>query len=188
VETQAGDVSAYIPTNVISITDGQIFLESELFNKGIRPAVNIGVSVSRIGSAAQVVAMKQLSGKMKLTFAQYREVESFATFGSDLDEATTVTIRRGLRLVSLFNQTHTSPLSVEQQVLLIYAGTNGYLDGIEPSEVSKFKVLLLNEAKRSNFLVSLNVKKKINDKAFITFFEYARKLFLKENVYIQSIK
>jgi proton translocating ATP synthase F1 alpha subunit len=171
VETQAGDVSAYIPTNVISITDGQIFLEAELFNKGIRPAVNIGISVSRIGSAAQVSAMKQIAGKMKLELAQFREVEAFATFGSDLDEATQVTVRRGLRLVALFNQAHTSPLSVDEQVVLLYAGMNGYLDGLEVLDVSKFKAFLLNYAKRSNFLVSLDVTKKINKDAFVTFFD-----------------
>jgi len=171
VETQAGDVSAYIPTNVISITDGQIFLEAELFNKGIRPAVNIGISVSRIGAAAQVSAMKQIAGKMKLELAQFREVEAFATFGSDLDEATQVTVRRGLRLVALFNQAHTSPLSVDEQVVLLYAGMNGYLDGLEVLDVSKFKAFLLNYAKRSNFLVSLDVTKKINKDAFVTFFD-----------------
>jgi proton translocating ATP synthase F1 alpha subunit len=172
VETQAGDVSAYIPTNVISITDGQIFLEAELFNKGIRPAVNIGISVSRIGSAAQVIAMKQISGKLKLEFAQFREVEAFATFGSDLDEATQVIVRRGLRLVALFNQAHTSPLSIEEQVLLVYTGMNGYLDNLEVSEIAKFKAFLLKQAKRSNFLVSLDVKKKINDKVFKYFFQH----------------
>jgi proton translocating ATP synthase F1 alpha subunit len=171
VETQAGDVSAYIPTNVISITDGQIFLEAELFNKGIRPAVNIGISVSRIGSAAQVAAMKQIAGKMKLELAQFREVEAFATFGSDLDEATQVTVRRGLRLVALFNQNHTSPLSVEEQVVLLFAGMNGYLDGLEVSDVAAFKVFLLNYAKRSNFLVSLDVRKQINRDSFVAFFD-----------------
>jgi proton translocating ATP synthase F1 alpha subunit len=172
VETQAGDVSAYIPTNVISITDGQIFLEAELFNKGIRPAVNIGISVSRIGSAAQVVSMKQISGKMKLDLAQFREVESFATFGSDLDEATQVTVRRGLRLVALFNQAHTSPLSVEEQVCLLYTGLNGYLDNLDLTEISSFKKNLLLEVKRSNFLISLDVKKKVNDTAFKLFFNF----------------
>jgi proton translocating ATP synthase F1 alpha subunit len=175
VETQAGDVAAYIPTNVISITDGQIFLEAELFNKGIRPAVNIGISVSRIGSAAQVASMKQISGKMKLDFAQFREVESFATFGSDLDEATQVTVRRGLRLVALFNQQHTSPLSVEEQVVLLYTGMNGYLDNLNVVDIKMFKVFLLTTTKYSNFLISLNTKKKINDKAFSDFFH----LFLK---------
>lgn len=170
VETQAGDVSAYIPTNVISITDGQIFLEAELFNKGIRPAVNIGISVSRVGSAAQVVAMKQISSKMKLEFAQFREVEAFATFGSELDEATQASVRRGLRLVALFNQAHTSPLSVEAQVLLLYTGMGGYLDNLEVIEIQAFKAFLLNEAKRSNFLISLNVKKKINNKVFDALF------------------
>jgi proton translocating ATP synthase F1 alpha subunit len=170
IETQAGDVSAYIPTNVISITDGQIFLEAELFNKGIRPAVNIGISVSRIGSAAQVSAMKQIAGKMKLELAQFREVEAFATFGSDLDEATQLTVQRGLRLVELFKQNHTSPLEVEMQVLLLYAGMNGYLDGIDVNAVNNFKAFLINFSKRSNFLVSLDVKKKLNKQAFDYFF------------------
>jgi proton translocating ATP synthase F1 alpha subunit len=180
VETQAGDVSAYIPTNVISITDGQIFLEAELFNKGIRPAVNIGISVSRIGSAAQVVAMKQIAGKLKLEFAQFREVEAFATFGSDLDEATQVTVRRGLRLVALFNQGHTSPLSIEEQVMLVYSGMNGYLDNLEVKKVPAFKAFILNYAKHSNFLVSLNVTKKINIIAFQKFFSSAVKSYRRE--------
>jgi proton translocating ATP synthase F1 alpha subunit len=125
IETQAGDVSAYIPTNVISITDGQIFLEASLFNKGVRPAVNVGISVSRIGSAAQVKAMKGIAGKLKLELAQFREVEAFASFGSELDETTLFTLQRGLRLVELLKQNHTSPLSVEVQVIEIYAGMRG---------------------------------------------------------------
>jgi proton translocating ATP synthase F1 alpha subunit len=173
VETQAGDVAAYIPTNVISITDGQIFLEAELFNKGIRPAVNVGISVSRVGSAAQVIALKQISSKLKLSLAQFREVESFATFGSDLDEATQITVLRGLRLVALFNQAHTFPLSIEEQVLILYSAMYGYLDSLEVLEVSKFKEFLINYAKRSNFLVSLDVTKKINKDAFLIFFDVA---------------
>jgi proton translocating ATP synthase F1 alpha subunit len=170
VETQAGDVSAFIPTNVISITDGQIFLEAELFNKGIRPAVNIGISVSRVGSAAQVPAMKQISGKLKLELAQFREIEAFASFGSELDDTSQVIMAKGLRLVALFNQEHSSPLSISQQVVVLYAGMNGYIDSVEITEISNFKAFLLKYARRSNFLVGLNVKKKINKKVFVSFF------------------
>merc|ERR1712014_332961 len=128
VETQAGDVSAYIPTNVISITDGQIFLSSDLFNSGYRPAVNVGISVSRVGSAAQPKAIKKVAGKLKLELAQFAELESFAQFSSDLDPATKRQLVRGQRLRELLKQPQNSPLTVEQQVSLIYAGTNGYLD------------------------------------------------------------
>merc|ERR1712139_449582 len=130
IETQAGDVSAYIPTNVISITDGQIFLETELFYKGIRPAVNVGLSVSRVGSAAQIKAMKQVAGTMKLELAQYREVAAFAQFGSDLDAATQQLLNRGERLTELLKQKQFTPLPVEEQVLIIFAGVNGYLDAV----------------------------------------------------------
>jgi proton translocating ATP synthase F1 alpha subunit len=139
VETQAGDVSAYIPTNVISITDGQIFLESELFYKGIRPAINVGLSVSRIGSAAQVAAMKSVAGSLKLELAQFREVEAFASFGSELDESTQYTLNRGLRLIELLKQKQYRPLSVTQQVVLIYIGMNGYLDELTVSAIGEFK-------------------------------------------------
>jgi proton translocating ATP synthase F1 alpha subunit len=128
VETQAGDVSAYIPTNVISITDGQIFLETVLFNTGIRPAVNVGISVSRIGSSAQVSAMKEVSGNIKLDLAMFREVEAFATFGSELDETTLFKVKRGQRLVELLKQGHTNPLSIGMQVIMIFLGMRGYLD------------------------------------------------------------
>merc|ERR1711871_1111420 len=130
IETQAGDLSAYIPTNVISITDGQIFLETELFHKGIRPAVNVGLSVSRVGSAAQIKAMKQVAGTLKLTLAQYREVAAFAQFGSDLDAATQFTLNRGERLTELLKQAQFSPMPIEEQVVVVYAGTKGYLDKI----------------------------------------------------------
>jgi proton translocating ATP synthase F1 alpha subunit len=170
VETQAGDVAAFIPTNVISITDGQIFLEADLFNKGIRPAVNVGISVSRTGSAVQVAAMKEIAGKLKLELAQFREIESFSAFGSELDKDTQIIVSRGLRLIALFNQQHTAPLSVNEQIVVLYAGMNGFLDGLEVSEVSKFKYFLLNYARRSNFLVSLDFKKKINNDVFIEFF------------------
>ncbi|KJE96735.1 hypothetical protein CAOG_009030 [Capsaspora owczarzaki ATCC 30864] len=139
IETQAGDVSAYIPTNVISITDGQIFLETELFYKGIRPAINVGLSVSRVGSAAQIKAMKQVAGTMKLELAQYREVAAFAQFGSDLDAATQELLNRGTRLTELLKQRQYTPLPVELQICIIFAGVRGYLDKLEPSKVTKFE-------------------------------------------------
>merc|ERR1712149_133017 len=136
IETQAGDVSAYIPTNVISITDGQIFLETELFHKGIRPAINVGLSVSRVGSAAQLKAMKQVAGTMKLDLAQYREVAAFAQFGSDLDAATQALLRRGVRLTELLKQGQYVPMAAADQVAVIYAGVRGYLDKLQTSEIS----------------------------------------------------
>jgi F-type H+-transporting ATPase subunit alpha len=139
IETQAGDVSAYIPTNVISITDGQIFLENELFLKGIRPAINVGLSVSRVGSAAQMKAMKQVSGTMKLDLAQYREVAAFAQFGSDMDASTQQLLSRGQRLTELLKQNQYKPMSVGQQVCVIYTGVRGYLDAIKPEEVVDFE-------------------------------------------------
>jgi len=139
IETQAGDVSAYIPTNVISITDGQIFLETELFYKGIRPAINVGLSVSRVGSAAQTKAMKQVAGSMKLELAQYREVAAFAQFGSDLDAATQQLLSRGVRLTELLKQGQYVPMPIEEQVCVIYAGVKGHLDKIDPSKITKFE-------------------------------------------------
>ncbi|XP_037114038.1 ATP synthase subunit alpha, mitochondrial-like [Syngnathus acus] len=139
IETQAGDVSAYIPTNVISITDGQIFLETELFYKGIRPAINVGLSVSRVGSAAQTKAMKQVAGTMKLELAQYREVAAFAQFGSDLDAATQQLLNRGVRLTELLKQGQYCPMAIEEQVTVIYAGVRGHLDKMEPSKITKFE-------------------------------------------------
>merc|ERR1712045_754970 len=139
IETQAGDVSAYIPTNVISITDGQIFLETELFYKGIRPAVNVGLSVSRVGSAAQTKAMKQVAGSMKLELAQYREVAAFAQFGSDLDAATQSLLNRGVRLTELLKQGQYVPMAIEEQVATIYAGVRGHIDKLEPSKVTEFE-------------------------------------------------
>ncbi len=143
VETQAGDVSAYIPTNVISITDGQIFLETDLFYRGIRPAINVGLSVSRVGSAAQIKAMKQVAGSMKLELAQYREMEAFAQFGSDLDKATQQLLARGQRLTELLKQPQYSPMPVEEQVVAIFAGTQGYLDSIPVDEVTRFEAEFL---------------------------------------------
>ncbi|MDX1917405.1 MAG: F0F1 ATP synthase subunit alpha [Rickettsiaceae bacterium] len=149
IETQAGDVSAYIPTNVISITDGQIFLESDLFYKGIRPAVNVGLSVSRVGSAAQIKAMKQVAGSIKLELAQHREMESFAQFGSDLDESTRQLLTRGERLVELLKQPQSKPYSVVDQIILIFAGVRGYLDKIKASDVGRFEESLLSAVKAS---------------------------------------
>merc|ERR1719510_2220371 len=139
IETQAGDVSAYIPTNVISITDGQIFLETELFYKGIRPAVNVGLSVSRVGSAAQIKAMKQVAGTLKLELAQYREVAAFAQFGSDLDAATQQLLNRGVRLTELLKQGQYVPMAIEEQVAVIYCGVRGFLDKVEPSRITEFE-------------------------------------------------
>ena len=143
IETQANDVSAYIPTNVISITDGQIFLETDLFFQGIRPALNVGLSVSRVGSAAQVKAMKQVAGKIKGELAQYREMAAFAQFGSDLDVATQALLNRGERLTELLKQPQFSPLAVEEQVVVIYSGVNGYLDKLPTSDVGRFEEGLL---------------------------------------------
>jgi F-type H+-transporting ATPase subunit alpha len=144
IETQAGDVSAYIPTNVISITDGQIFLETELFYKGIRPAINVGLSVSRVGSAAQTKSMKQVAGSMKLELAQYREVAAFAQFGSDLDAATQQLLNRGVRLTELLKQGQYVPMAIEEQVAVIYCGVRGFLDKIDPSKITDFEKKLLD--------------------------------------------
>jgi proton translocating ATP synthase F1 alpha subunit len=143
IETQAGDVSAYIPTNVISITDGQIFLETELFYRGIRPAINVGLSVSRVGSAAQMKAMKQVCGSLKLELAQYREVAAFAQFGSDLDAATQYLLNRGGRLTEVLKQQQYKPMRIEQQVVVIYAAVKGFLDKIQISEISAYEQLVL---------------------------------------------
>jgi F-type H+/Na+-transporting ATPase subunit alpha len=147
IETQAGDVSAYIPTNVISITDGQIFLETELFYKGIRPAINVGLSVSRVGSAAQIKAMKQVAGRIKLELAQYREMAAFAQFASDLDASTQKLLARGARLTELLKQPQYSPMPVEEQVVSIFAGVRGYLDGLEVGKIGRFEQSLLGEVK-----------------------------------------
>lgn len=147
IETQGGDVSAYIPTNVISITDGQIFLEAELFYKGIRPAINVGLSVSRVGSAAQLKAMKQVAGSLKLFLAQYREVAAFAQFGSDLDAATKQTLSRGERLTELLKQVQYAPMAVNEMVPLIYAGVNGHLDNIPVAKINQWEKDFLQELK-----------------------------------------
>jgi F-type H+/Na+-transporting ATPase subunit alpha len=143
IETKAGDISAYIPTNVISITDGQVFLETDLFNSGIRPAINVGNSVSRVGSAAQVKAMKQVSGTLKLDLAQFRELESFATFGSELDRVSQAQLDRGYRLTELLKQHQNEPAPVEEQVVVIYAGTKGWTDTVPVSEVRRFATELI---------------------------------------------
>ncbi|MEM8754567.1 MAG: F0F1 ATP synthase subunit alpha, partial [Pseudomonadota bacterium] len=144
IETQGGDVSAFIPTNVISITDGQIFLETELFYQGIRPAVNVGLSVSRVGSSAQTKAMKSVAGSIKLELAQYREMAAFAQFGSDLDAATQKLLNRGARLVELLKQPQYSPLTNAEQVCVIYCGTQGYLDSVAVGDVTRFEAGLLS--------------------------------------------
>jgi F-type H+-transporting ATPase subunit alpha len=138
VETQAGDVAAYIPTNVISITDGQIYLESDLFFSGVRPAINVGISVSRVGSSAQTKAMKKVAGRLRLDLSQYRELEAFAQFGSDLDEATRNALARGERMVALLNQPQYQPVPTEEQVAVLYAGVNGFLDDIPVTDVPRF--------------------------------------------------
>ena len=158
IETQGGDVSAYIPTNVISITDGQIFLEAELFYKGVRPAINVGLSVSRVGSAAQLKAMKQVAGSLKLFLAQYREVAAFAQFGSDLDAATKQTLNRGERLTELLKQKQYQPMAVNEMVPLIYAGVNGYLDNVPVAKILQWEADFLGHLKNneSDLLASID--------------------------------
>ena len=164
IETQANDVSAYIPTNVISITDGQIFLETELFYKGIRPAVNVGLSVSRVGSAAQIKAMKQVAGSIKLELAQYREMAAFAQFASDLDPATQQLLNRGARLTELLKQPQFSPMSTEEEVISIYAGVRGYLDKLPIGDVGRFEKSLLSEirGKHPEILTAIVTEKAIS--------------------------
>jgi F-type H+-transporting ATPase subunit alpha len=144
IETQAGDVSAYIPTNVISITDGQIYLEPDLFNAGIRPAINVGISVSRVGGSAQIRAMRQVAGTLRLELAQYRELAAFAQFSSELDKATLAQLNRGQKLTELLKQPQYAPMPVEQQIAVIWAGTNGFLDDIPVEDVKKFEAGLLD--------------------------------------------
>ena len=158
IETQASDVSAYIPTNVISITDGQIFLETELFYKGVRPAVNVGISVSRVGSAAQIKAMKQVSGSIKLELAQYREMAAFAQFGSDLDPSTQKLLNRGSKLTELLKQDQYSPLTVEEQVVSIFSGVKGFLDNVELNQIKSFEKKLLAKIKSEAPDILINIK------------------------------
>jgi proton translocating ATP synthase F1 alpha subunit len=178
IETQAGDVSAYVPTNVISITDGQIFLESKLFNEGIRPAINVGLSVSRVGSAAQVKAMKEIAGTLKLELAQYREVESFASFASELDAATQHTLFRGVRLIELLKQKQGSPLPANVQIIMIYSGMKGYLDKLSLLQVIQFKFFLVNYMYDTNILKGFVITNKINHVVINTFLKSAISTFL----------
>jgi F-type H+-transporting ATPase subunit alpha len=164
IETQAGDVAAYIPTNVISITDGQIFLSGDLFNAGIRPAINVGISVSRVGSAAQIKAMKQVAGKLKLELAQFAELEAFSQFASDLDQATQNELARGQRLREMLKQAQNSPIPVEEQVTVIYTGINGYLDDVPVDEVKAFLLKLRAYMKSSvpTLLTTIKSEQKIS--------------------------
>jgi F-type H+-transporting ATPase subunit alpha len=182
VETQAGDVSAYIPTNVISITDGQIFLETELFYQGIRPAINVGLSVSRVGSAAQIKAMKQVAGRIKLELAQYREMAAFSQFASDLDASTQRLLARGSRLTEILKQPQFSPVPVEEQVVSIFAGTRGYLDTIPVSEVSRFETSILRELRSTHpeLLTAIRTEQEISpevEKALSEFLDAFVKTF-----------
>ena len=167
IETQAGDVSAYIPTNVISITDGQIFLSGDLFNSGLRPAINVGISVSRVGSAAQIKAMKKVAGKLKLELAQFAELEAFSQFASDLDKATQAQLARGQRLREILKQAQNSPIPVAEQVAIIYIGTNGFLDDLEISDISSF-IKSLREyiiSSKSEYLAIINSSKQLTPEA-----------------------
>jgi F-type H+/Na+-transporting ATPase subunit alpha len=165
IETQAGDISAYIPTNVISITDGQIFLETDLFHQGVRPAINVGNSVSRVGGSAQVKAMRQVAGSLRLDLAQYRELAAFAQFGSDLDKATQAQLNRGARLVEVLKQPQYQPLPVEKQVLIIFAGGNGYLDELAADDVQRFETELYRfiESRKPQLLPTLGDRQTIDD-------------------------
>ena len=186
IETQAGDVSAYIPTNVISITDGQIFLETELFNQGIRPAVNVGLSVSRVGSAAQIKAMKKVAGSIKLELAQYREMAAFAQFGSDLDVSTQKLLNRGSKLTELLKQDQYSPMTVAEQVVSVYTGVKGYLDSVDINQIRSFEKDLLELIKneKSEILESIQKSGKIEedtDKILSEIITNYKKNFLKKN-------
>jgi F-type H+-transporting ATPase subunit alpha len=165
IETQAGDLSAYIPTNVISITDGQIFLEPDLFNAGFRPAIAVGLSVSRVGSSAQIKAMKQVAGKLRLDLAQYRSLAAFAQFASDLDPTTKAQIERGARMTELLKQPAFAPMAVEEQVVLIWVGTNGYLDDILREKISDFERELLDymRLQHKKLLKSIKEEKKLSE-------------------------
>jgi F-type H+-transporting ATPase subunit alpha len=164
IETQAGDVSAYIPTNVISITDGQIYLETDLFYQGVRPAISVGLSVSRVGSAAQIKAIKQVAGKVKLDLAQFRELAAFAQFGSDLDAATKARLERGQRIVELFKQKQYNPISVEEQVSVMWAMQNGYLDTVPVERVKEFQTKLQDwlQTRKEPMLRAIREKKQLD--------------------------
>ena len=165
IETQAGDVSAYIPTNVISITDGQIFLDNDLFNSNVRPAINVGISVSRVGGSAQVKAMKQVAGGLRMDLAQYRELAAFAQFGSDMDKATKATLNRGEKMTELLKQSQYAPMDVMDQVVSIFSGTNGFLDDIPVEKVLDFEKQLLQDMHTNHpeIFATLNAEKKISD-------------------------
>jgi len=165
IETQGGDVSAFIPTNVISITDGQIFLETELFNQGIRPAINVGLSVSRVGSSAQTKAMKKVSGSMKLELAQYREMAAFAQFGSDLDASTQKLLNRGSKLTELLKQRQYSPMTVAEQVISVFCGVRGHLDDIEQKDISNFETKIIEKCKseKPEIINSINASGKLEE-------------------------
>jgi F-type H+-transporting ATPase subunit alpha len=165
IETQAGDVSAYIPTNVISITDGQIFLETDLFYQGIRPAINVGLSVSRVGSAAQTKAMKKVAGSIKLELAQYREMAAFAQFGSDLDAATQRLLARGARLTELLKQPQFNPMPVEEQVVSIFSGTQGFLDSVDVKDVTRYEAAMLSflRSEKPKILKAIRDSKELKD-------------------------
>ncbi|MCK4495558.1 MAG: F0F1 ATP synthase subunit alpha, partial [Candidatus Aminicenantes bacterium] len=164
IETQAGDVSGYIPTNVISITDGQIYLEPELFNAGIRPAINVGISVSRVGGNAQIKAMKQVAGKLRLDLAQYRELVTFAQFGTELDRASQAQLDRGARLTEILKQGQYAPIPVEKQILIIYAGNRGFLDEFEVSQIEEYEQKLYDyfEKEHADLLKKIAEKKEID--------------------------
>ena len=186
IETQGGDVSAFIPTNVISITDGQIFLETELFFKGIRPAVNVGLSVSRVGSAAQIKAMKQVSGSIKLDLAQFREMEAFSQFASDLDQSTRNLLERGRRLTEILKQPQYAPLKVEEQVVVIFSGVRGHLDKISINDITKFEKYLLEKIRDEGKQILESIKKEQSisdelDSKLSDFVENLVKKFLEEN-------
>ncbi|HET7113242.1 MAG TPA: F0F1 ATP synthase subunit alpha, partial [Pyrinomonadaceae bacterium] len=165
IETQAGDLSAFIPTNVISITDGQIFLEADLFNSGFRPAINVGNSVSRVGGSAQIKAMKQVAGTLRLDLAQFRELQAFAQFGSDLDRATQAQLARGQRLTEILKQPQYQPMDVEKQVLVIWSATNGYVDDVPVEDVRRFEAGLLKFVENSHpgLLADIAEKKSLTD-------------------------
>ena len=167
IETKANDISAFIPTNVISITDGQCFLESDLFNQGVRPAVNVGVSVSRVGGAAQIKAMKEVAGSLRLDLSQYRELEAFAAFASDLDAASKAQLDRGVRLVELLKQAQYSPMAVEDQVVAIFLGTQGHLDSVPAEDVSRFEADFLEHVRGSHgeILTGIKESKKLSEEA-----------------------
>jgi F-type H+-transporting ATPase subunit alpha len=165
IETKANDISAYIPTNVISITDGQCFLETDLFNQGVRPAINVGVSVSRVGGAAQIKAMKEVAGSLRLDLSQYRELEAFAAFASDLDETSKAQLERGARLVELLKQPQYSPMAVEDQVVAIFLGTKGHLDSVPVADVARFEDEFIEHMKvaNSDVLSEIRTTQKLTD-------------------------